>query len=230
MQPNPSQWSTPTLGQRIEPGTVAAPVVTDVLTVRVSAPSGCHVTPRLLTVRARVSQATEPTQSAPGGLPLTEATDAWIVRWGVGSATFRAELDSIASGASFGIWCDWMTLHYKCTGAGALLAQAAAIDAGGANEAHRPGRRTVAGKLGPAPATLDVAIPEGASRVQVLNAIQLPTAPLVAAVDTKGAVQGSFLARPFEWLLLPVGSATLRFSNNPAGVDVTLTCVFEIIL
>ena len=224
---NPTQWSTPTGGQLVQnAGTL------DVLSVRLRAGNDCAATPpRLITLRGRVAQAPAPEQTVANLPPFTDVDDAWVVRWGVGLATFNAELDVTAGGLFCALYCDWADLAYRRSAPGSLLIQAAGVDAAGASEQLRIGRRTRRGTLGALPAdTLSLSIPEGASRMQVLTPAMGPTPLLVTPVDTKGVPSGAFTAGTFEWLYVPSGAASVTFSQNPTGAALAVTCLFEIIL
>lgn len=223
LQGSPSQWSTTAGGVVVQPK-----ATTPFLEGRVAVLPGCqHIAPRLLAVRVRVVDATEPSQDVSSLPGLSTVADALVVRWGVGLATFSAELDVIAGGQAFAVYADWVTLYYQNDGSTAKVVSGAVVE-GQVTETLRVPRRTRRGKLGPAPATLAISVPDGASRVQFLHAAQLPTQPIVDAADSKGSAVGTFIARPFEWLYLPGGCATLTLSQNPVGADLTISALFEV--
>lgn len=228
---NPTQWSTQVVGQPIAAGGVS-PIVTDVLNVRLAKDDACGATPpRLISMRARVSEALGPSNDVPNLPAFTDVADSWVVKWGVGLATFTAELDVTAGGLFVAVWCDWCDLGYRRVGTSPLVAQAAGVDASGAAEQSRIGRRTRRGTLGALPADqLSIAIPEGASRMQVLTPSMGPTPLLVTPADSKGVTSGAWTANQFDWLYVPSGSASVTFSQNPTGAPLQITVLFEIVL
>lgn len=228
---NPTEWSTQALGQKIE-ATPSGPTLTEVLSCRLKGGDACHPTPpRLIAIRGRVSQSPDPSMGVANLAPYTDVDDAWVIKWGVGLAQFSAELDVTAGGLFVAVYGQWADLSYRRSGSNPLVAQAAGIDAAGANEANRIGRRTRRGTLGALPAdTLQIAVPEGASRMQVLTPSMGPTPLLVTPTDSKGTVSGAFTAGVFDWLYVPSGAVNLTFTQNPTGAALAVTVLFEIVL